>query len=480
MYTRILLAALTPAERQRWLTMLSAENVVVATLNRKADLPKSLQKREHDIVVVNRSLLADPVHQSISAIRQSPSAPDLIVLAEVDNAEERSQLLSAGCLAVLNIHQSDDALRETLAALIDRLQRQDQQQMHGGSQPPRLSDFVSSSPIMQEFMKVVRRVVSADTPLLMSGETGVGKERLAAAIHAESPRSAGPFVAVNCGALPEGLLESELFGHEEGAFTGATRSRRGYFELAHQGTIFLDEVAEMPIHTQVKLLRVLQEHVIQRVGSEKPISLNVRVLAATNRDVLADVEARRFRQDLYYRLGVVTLTIPPLRERPEDVAPLVEGYINQFRHRLNSSVYGITPEALEALLHYHWPGNVRELINVVERAMLLCPEPRIRLSDLPPMLTGMLPVIDKNRIASSMPNPTLLAENWLDKPWKDARVQALAAFERAYLTGILRATGGRIGAAAKRAKMDPRSLYEKMKRHGMQKIDFRTNHSDDE
>ena len=237
---------------------------------------------------------------------------------------------------------------------------------------------------MQRFLALARRVVASDSALLILGETGVGKERVARAIHAESPRAAGPFLAVNCGALAESLLESELFGHEEGAFTGATRAHRGYFEIAHRGTIFLDEIGEMPRHVQVKLLRVLEDRHVLRVGGERPVKVDVRVMAATNRDLEADLASKRFRSDLYYRLAVVTLTLPSLRERREDIRPLVRHYVEYFRALLGRPVTGVSDQAMAALSAYDWPGNVRELINVMERAVLLAHGATLSEADLPP------------------------------------------------------------------------------------------------
>jgi transcriptional regulator with PAS, ATPase and Fis domain len=231
----------------------------------------------------------------------------------------------------------------------------------------------------------------------------VGKERLARAIHAESRRSKGPFVAVNCAALSESLLESEPFGHEEGAFTGATRSHRGCFEIAHKGVIFLDEIGELPNHLQVKLLRALQDREITRVGSEQSFQVDVRMMAATNRDPREEVKTKRLREDLYYRLNVVTLTIPPLRQRSEDIPDIVASYLPWLRPRVGRDVTSIAPEALEALAHYSWPGNVRELINVIERAMLLCEGEQIRLADLPD--TIRLPQAGSGTRASPLSRP---------------------------------------------------------------------------
>ena len=281
-------------------------------------------------------------------------------------------------------------------------------------------------------------------------------------------------MAVNCGAFPDSLLESELFGHEKGAFTGASRSRRGWFELAHGGTVFLDEIAEMSTHLQVKLLRFLQEHEIVRVGGEKPIHVDVRVMAATNRDVLEDVETRSFRRDLYYRLSVVSLTIPPLRERQEDITDLVASYVRHFQRRMPSRVETVSAEALAALMGYDWPGNVRELINVVERAMLLCETEQIGLTDLPESVSNIPARIVPSVVRGEEEGADLIPEQWLEKPWAEVRELLVADFEKRYLAAVLQRTGGKVGEAAKRAGMRSRSLYAKMKHHGLRKEDFKS------
>ena len=234
-----------------------------------------------------------------------------------------------------------------------------------------LESLGTKSRAMQELVRMARRVAAADSTVFLLGETGSGKERLARAIHAASPRREAPFVAVNCAALPESLLESELFGHERGAFTGATRSRRGHFELAHGGTLFLDEIAEMAPPLQGKLLRTLQERRIQRLGSERSLAVDVRILTATSRDVAAEMERDAFRRDLYYRLAVVTLTVPPLRERLEDLPDLVENILETLGRRLGRVGVAVSGGAMAALAGYRWPGNVRELRNAIERAVLL-------------------------------------------------------------------------------------------------------------
>jgi DNA-binding NtrC family response regulator len=326
---------------------------------------------------------------------------------------------------------------------------------------------------MADFMKLVQRVVGSGTSLLILGETGVGKERLARAIHRASGRE-GAFVAVNCGALPESLLESELFGHEEGAFTGASRTRRGCFELAHRGTIFLDEIAEMPSHLQVRLLRVLQEREVQRVGAEWPLKVDVRVMAATSQELEQQVRAGRFRSDLLYRLGVVSLEVPPLRWRREDIPELVQSYINHFAAELGRDVQSIEPAALEALQRHDWPGNVRELINAIERATLLCDGPRIAPADLPQaVLAAADTVACGPPEAGGAPAALALPPAWHEQPLKAVREVLIERLERMYLIAQLEATGGRIDETARRAGITPRALFDKMQRYRLRKEDFR-------
>jgi DNA-binding NtrC family response regulator len=327
---------------------------------------------------------------------------------------------------------------------------------------------------MRAFMNVVQRVVESDVSLLILGETGVGKERLARAIHAEGPRYAGPFIAVNCGALPESLLESELFGHEKGSFTGATRSRRGCFEMAHKGTVFLDEIGEIESHLQVKLLRVLQDREVQRVGGEAPVKVDVRIMAATNHNLEEDIQRGVFRKDLYYRLSVVSLTVPPLRERLEDIPEVVSRYLNYFYSRIERDVTGIQPDALAALMRYSWPGNVRELINVIERAVILCEGHEIKLVDLPETVSGA--VRDQLPDGEGFRIKDIREEDLLAMPLRDAKRQVSDLFEKHYLGALLRETNGRIGETARRAGIQPRSLFDKMKQLGLQKEQFRAAH----
>jgi len=247
----------------------------------------------------------------------------------------------------------------------------------------RVEGIIGESGRMQEVLSLVRRVAGSDATILIQGESGTGKELIARAIHYASPRAGAPLVSVNCAALPETLLESELFGHEKGAFTGAVAARKGRFELADGGSLFLDEIGDLPLHLQVKLLRVLQEREFERVGSSRPVAVNVRLLAATHRDLEALVRAGRFRDDLYYRINVVSISLPPLRERREDIPLLLDHFVEKFSRRNGKRIGGLTREAREALLRYDYPGNVRELENLVERAVILTRDEVIGLEDLP-------------------------------------------------------------------------------------------------
>jgi DNA-binding NtrC family response regulator len=442
---------------------------------RRRDLWQRLSSEDVDLVLLSPSRFTGPPARQVASVRQLPDSPEVIVVMADEDAEQRSELLAAGCLAVLYDAVSDVILLETLRTLVER-RRQDSLQRLKADRPEErysLADFVLVSPAMQRFVAVARRVVGADSSLLILGETGVGKERLARAIHAESPRARGPFVAVNCGALPEGLLESELFGHERGAFTGAVASRKGHFELAHEGTIFLDEIGEMPLHLQVKLLRVLEERRLLRVGGQRPMAVDVRVMAATNRDLEAEMSAGRFRTDLYYRLAVVTLTLPPLRERWEDIPELADSYLHHFRRLLGRPVAGVRPEAMAALVSYPWPGNVRELINVMEQTVLLCPGAEIELADLPRRITGTARLEDRRSLAAVSASSGELDPHWLDKTLPDAKREVADAFERTYLSLLLRSTKGRVGEAARRAGITPRFLYDRMRRHGLRKESYR-------
>lgn len=263
---------------------------------------------------------------------------------------------------------------------------------------PPIPGIIGSSPAMQDVYRLTRRVARSNASVLLLGETGTGKEMIATAIHRLSDRGSGPFVKVNCGALSESLLESELFGHVRGSFTGAIENRTGRFEAAHTGTIFLDEINSTTLHLQIKLLRVLQEREFERVGDTKTVRVDTRVIAASNRDLTTEVEAERFREDLYWRLNVVPIDIPPLRDRREDVPELVAHFLNYYSELNERFVVHIQREAMEALQEHHWPGNVRELQNYVERAVVMAETDELTLDLLPLSVTGSEKPLGGSRI----------------------------------------------------------------------------------
>ncbi|NNF26990.1 MAG: sigma-54-dependent Fis family transcriptional regulator [Gemmatimonadetes bacterium] len=305
------------------------------------------------------------------------------------------------------------------------------------------------------------RVSRSDTSLLIAGETGSGKEWLARWIHADGPRSAGPFVAVNCGAVPDGLFESELFGHTKGSFTGATRDRRGAFQQASGGTLLLDEIGDIPIAAQSKLLRALQENEVKPVGSDRGVPVDVRIIAASNRDLKAAEERGEFRADLFYRLAVVTLLVPSLRERRDEIAGLVDEQIRACVGRLGQPMIGVSPEALLLLESYQWPGNVRELMNVVERAVLLSAGEPLSVQDLPEEIR-----------CPGEPAPTS-TEGLLEMTLAAATDEVVRELEVSYLSGLLSRHSGHLARAAEAAGINRRTLYNKMQEHHLTKEEFR-------
>jgi two-component system response regulator AtoC len=309
--------------------------------------------------------------------------------------------------------------------------------------------IVAASQGMIDVLEVVERAAEFKATVLLTGESGTGKEVLARAIHAQSGRRTEAFVALNCGAIPETLLESELFGHAKGAFTGADRARRGLFVEADGGSIFLDEIGELPPSLQVKLLRVLQEEEVRPLGESKSFHVDARVIAATSRDLEHDVADGRFRQDLFYRLNVVRIRVPPLRERREDIPVLVDHFLERFRHALAKPVRGITDDALDRLVAHAWPGNVRELENVIERAMILAESDRITLRELPPSVVS--PESGPGRPAAG------------DLSLRRAR----KALEADLIERALRATGGNRTHAARLLEISHRALLYKIKEYGL-------------
>jgi len=322
-------------------------------------------------------------------------------------------------------------------------------------------ELVGRSSILEGVRALVRRVAATDSRVLITGESGTGKELVAVAIHGLSPRNRGPFVRINCAAIPRDLIESEMFGHEKGSFTGATRQRRGKFELAHSGTLFLDEVGDLTPEAQAKLLRAIEAGEIERVGGSELIPVDVRILSATNHDLQAEVDEGRFREDLFFRLHVMPINIPPLRQRREDIPLLVAHFVDRFRTRHGLRAPSFSDSAMKTLVAYGWPGNVRELGNAIERLMILFPEQPVGADEISTVLPrsrapGAAPAVEVGSLS-----------------------EMLDGYERQLIQGALDASGGNIAEAARRLETDRPNLYRRMKRLGIQRggaVDESTDH----
>ena len=312
-------------------------------------------------------------------------------------------------------------------------------------------EIIGKSKAIKEVMELVRKVAPEDTTVLLQGETGTGKELVARAIHKLSPRKNGPYVVVNCAAIPENLLESELFGHRKGAFTGALKDKKGRIEIADGGTLFLDEIGSLSPSLQAKLLRFLETKEIQPLGSEETLRVNVRVIAATNQDLRKKVEEGNFREDLFYRLNVFPIYIPPLRERKEDIPLLANYFLKIYSKKMNKKIEKIEDGAMELLLKYSWPGNVRELENVIERCVVLADSPIVSKEFLPLITTSQE----------------------ITGPYQERKKRLLENFEREYFKELLQKHNGIISKVAKEAGIDRKNLYLKLKKWGINPQDFR-------
>ena len=315
--------------------------------------------------------------------------------------------------------------------------------------------LIGESSPMTAVYGIIERVADTPSTVLITGESGTGKELVAKALHENSARRAGPFIKINCAAIPKTLMESELFGYEKGAFTGAVGSKPGRFELADRGTLFLDEIGEIPVDMQVKLLRALQDSEFERVGGVRTIKVDVRLVTATNRDLLKEIEGGGFREDLYYRLNVVPILLPPLRDRRSDIPLLVEQFIEKFNTRLHKKIAGIEDDALEALGAYHWPGNIRELENVIERCLLFAAGPLIRQRELPPDIAAP---------AGAPPRP---ADPAVETSLKEIVRAETEKLEREMIRRALDETDWNVTRAARRLKISRKSLQVKMKELGL-------------
>lgn len=375
------------------------------------------------------------------------SAVEAVKLGAFDYIEkpfEKEQIRQIVAKAVRHAEAAKKSPRVAVASVTDKV--------------PGKFGFVGDSPGMIKIYDIISKIADTPSTVMVTGESGTGKELVARALHHNSARKKGPFIKINCAAIPNNLVESELFGYEQGAFTGAVGSKPGRMELAHQGTLFLDEIGEIPSEMQVKLLRALQESEFERVGGIKTIKVDVRVVTATNRDLEEQIKQGKFREDLYYRLNVVPLAIPPLRERVQDIPALVQHIIGKFKLRLKKKTTGIEDDALTVLCAYGWPGNIRELENVLERTILFSDAEKISLDDLP----------EEIRLAKSQP-PISVSRSGAkgQHSLKDLVRAETLRVEREYIVQALAETEGNVTQAAKRLKISRKSLQLKMKDLGL-------------
>jgi two-component system response regulator HydG len=377
-----------------------------------------------------------------------PEVPVVIVTA-FGNMETAVAAIRAGAYDFISKPIQMPELLTTLSRALEHRQlKEENKQLRNTVERHRApSHMIGDSPIMHEVYALLSRIADTDTTVLITGESGTGKELVAQAIHQRGPHRAGPLVAFNCAAVPETMLESELFGHERGAFTDARTNRKGLFTQATGGTLFLDEIGEMPLATQVKLLRALQERKVRPVGGDREVPFNARVLSATSRDLETDVSEQRFREDLYYRINVIRVHMPPLRARGHDILLLAEHFVGRYAERFKKRVSGIAAPAAEKLLAYTWPGNVRELQNCIERAVALTQDECITLQDIPQHIVDF----QSSTFVVPLENPAVLLR--------------MDEVERRYILQVLQAVNGSKTEAATSLGFDRRTLYRKLDRY---------------
>ncbi|HEY1696323.1 MAG TPA: sigma-54 dependent transcriptional regulator [Polyangiaceae bacterium] len=395
------------------------------------------------------------------ALEDDPELPIVLITAHgtIDTAVEA---LKAGAFDFVTKPFDKDEVRQIVAkALRTRELRGTDATPVSTGKDVRFG-IIGTSPGIAELYAILERVADTPTTVLVTGESGTGKELVARALHEHSSRKDKPFIKVNCAAIPKELIESELFGYERGAFTGAVSSKPGRFELANGGSLFLDEIGEIPIEMQVKLLRALQESEFERVGGIKTIRVDVRLVAATNRDLKKLIAGGTFREDLFYRLNVVPIRLPALRERTSDIPLLVEHFLGKFNERLKKQVQGVEPDAMETLVQYPWPGNIRELENVIERAVLFCDTQHLRSGDLPPEIRGMQAMANV-----SLPEADLHAALAGDGGLKEHVKVAMSRLEKELVGRALQQTNGNVTHAARLLKISRKGLQLKMKELGL-------------
>jgi two-component system, NtrC family, response regulator AtoC len=416
--------------------------------------------REYDVVVTDIRMPGADGFELLAAVKARAPTTEVVMMTGYATVVDAVRAMKQGAFDYLEKPFDPDAALAIVARAAEHKRIVDSARRAAGpGEQDAFHNLVGRSAPMREVYALLDKAAQVDATVLLLGETGTGKELAARAVHYHSARRARRFVAVNCGALPGELVESELFGHARGAFTGAAAAKPGLFEEAQGGTIFLDEVGELPLPAQVKLNRALQEKEVRRVGESTPVKIDARVVAATHRDLREEVRAGRFREDLFYRLNVIAVTLPPLRDRAEDVPLLAMHFLEKHARALRRQIAGFEPEALVRLAGHGWPGNVRELENTIERAVAVAAGERITVADLPPELAA----------APAAPPAVALAA----LPYRDAVAGARDRVTREYLVALLTEFQGNVTRAAERAGLERESLHRLLRKHGLRSDDFK-------
>ncbi|MGH8056172.1 MAG: sigma-54-dependent transcriptional regulator [Candidatus Entotheonellia bacterium] len=436
--------------------LLTLEGYTVSTAPDGETAIQMMSEMSYDLVLTDLYLPRADGFEVLAHLQRSRAPSGVVMVTGHGSIESAVEAMRKGALDYITKPVTPEQLNLIVkkALEVQRLQRENRflrQQLKGKY---RFENLIGTSAAMQRVFELIEKVAHVESTVLILGESGTGKELVARAIHFNGRRAEQILLPVNCGAIPEALLESELFGHERGAFTGATRSRMGRFELANGGTIFLDEVGDMSPALQVKLLRVLQEQCFDRVGGGKSVRVDVRILAATNRDLERAVARGEFREDLYYRLNVIPLSLPALRERKEDIPILLQHFLNQFNQMRHRTLEGASPYAMEILLNYPWPGNVRELENLVDRLVVLKGHGLIEPDDLPEKIRGTWKTTATRGIGE-IPDGGFCLE------------MAMHDFERTLLTAALRKAGGVKNQAARLLGMKRSTFMDRLKHHSL-------------
>ncbi len=436
--------------------LLNKEGYDVVTAADGFEALKILKGGDVEVVVTDMKMpKLDGMGLLERVIREYPSTPVIIITAHGTIATA-VDALKKGAFDYITKPFDQDELKSVIHKAI-KTRRLSEEELFLSPEEIDRQGIVGGSEPMLKIYDTIKKVAPTSTTVLITGETGTGKDLIAYTIHKNSPRKSNPFVKINCAAIPENLIESELFGHEKGAFTGAVSTKPGKFELADKGTLFLDEVGEIPREMQVKLLRVIQDHEFERVGGLRTIKVDVRLITATNRNLHQDVKDGRFREDLYYRLNVFPTHLSPLRERKEDILPLTDYFIEKFNRKLERSVKHIDERVQEMLLRYDWPGNIRELENFIERIVLLAGGDTITLEDIPPEWKSAAEVLSISQPAGQK------------KPFKDFVKGHMEEVEKQSIIKCLEECGGNVTKAAQRLGLSRKGLQLKMIKYNLRK-----------